>query len=328
MLYRLFLGLMILCLLWVGNIQAAPVVIKFSHVLDEDTPKGFLAETFKKEMEKRLPGEVKVEVYHRGELYNDSDVIAAVISNEVQLASPAISKFTPYTRKLEVFDLPFLFDDLKAAQTFQATEQGQALLLHMRNQGLLGLGYLHNGMKQLLSQRELKRPEDAVGMSFRVMPSDVLVAQFEVIGAKGLKAAFPKVPELMAEGRIQGHESSWSLIYSHKLYALQPYITSSNHGYIGNMVITSPKFWESLPDKVRKEAEKVLKMAITKANTMAYLKTANDRFKVINSEGVKVVAITKDERRRWIEVMRPVWQRFSDDIGSDVIDAAEAANQR
>lgn len=326
--YRYILGLVFLFLFSAGNTWAAPVVIKFAHLLEPDTPKGFLAETFKKEIEKRLPGEVEVEIYPRGELYNGSEVIGAVMNNDVQMASPALSKFTSYTRKLEIFDLPFLFEDLEAAQKFQASAYGKDLLVHMRSQGILGLGYLHNGMKQLLSDRPLRRPEDAVGMNFRVMPSDVLAAQFEAVGANSMKAAFPDLPRLMQEGSINGHESSWSLIYTHKLYELQPYITNSDHGYLGNMVVVSTKFWDTVSPEMRKEIQEALKLAITKANTLAYIKTANDHFKVFQNGNITMLALTESERRRWVDTMRPVWDRFAPEVGMDMINAAEASNRR
>ena len=163
--------------------QAEEIVIKFSHVVAENTPKGQMANKFKELVDERLGGKVKVEVYPNSQLFGDNKVLEAMQLGDVQLAAPSLSKFKRYTKKLQLFDLPFLFNDMAAVERFQQGPEGQKLLGSMQKKGLLGLGYLHNGMKQLSSSEPLRVPADAKNLKFRIMSSDVLAAQFEAVDA-------------------------------------------------------------------------------------------------------------------------------------------------
>ena len=176
---------------------AGPVEIKFSHVVAENTPKGLMAEKFKELVEERLPGKVKVSVYPNSQLFNDNKVLEAMLLGDVQMAAPSLSKFQSFTKKLQVFDLPFLFRDIDAVDRFQQSETGQELLGSLKKRGLVGLGYLHNGMKQLSSNEAIVTPGQISGKKFRIMTSDVLQAQFEQVDAIPLKKPFSEVFTLL-----------------------------------------------------------------------------------------------------------------------------------
>ncbi|MBV2204926.1 MAG: TRAP transporter substrate-binding protein DctP, partial [Pseudomonas sp.] len=162
---------------------AEPIVIKFAHVVADDTPKGKGALLFKQLVEQRLAGQVKVEVYANSSLVGDAEEMQALLDNRVQLLAPSLSKFEKYTRKLQVFDLPFLFDDEAAVKRFQNREKSRELLRSMAEHNIYGLAYWNNGLKQLSSTQALRVPEDAAGLAFRVQPSAVLEAQFAAVGA-------------------------------------------------------------------------------------------------------------------------------------------------
>ncbi|MCD6293182.1 MAG: DctP family TRAP transporter solute-binding subunit, partial [Deltaproteobacteria bacterium] len=193
---------------------ADPVVIKFSHVVAENTPKGQMANKFKELVEKRLPGKVEVEVFPNSQLFGDNKVLEAMLLGDVQLAAPSLSKFKKYTKSLQLYDLPFLFKDMDAVGRFQSGPYGQKMLMSLKSKGLIGLGYLHNGLKQLSSNSPLKVPADAKKKKFRIMSSDVLAAQFEAVGAMPLKKPFSEVFTLLQTKAIDGQENTWSNIYS------------------------------------------------------------------------------------------------------------------
>ncbi|MEO8248926.1 MAG: TRAP transporter substrate-binding protein DctP, partial [Burkholderiales bacterium] len=161
---------------------AAPIVIKYSHVVADQTPKGQAALKFKELAEKKLPGKVEVQVFPNSQLFGDGKEMEALVLGDVQIIAPSLSKFSKYTPKLQVFDLPFLFDDIEAVDRFQDSAKGQELLNTMTKKGIKGLGFLHNGMKELSANKMLKTPEDAKGLKFRIQSSDVLEAQFKAIG--------------------------------------------------------------------------------------------------------------------------------------------------
>jgi len=309
-----------------GAVSAEPIKIKFSHVVAENTPKGKMALKFKELAESRLPGKVEVEVYPNSQLFGDGKVLEAILLGDVQIAAPSLSKFNKYTKKLQVFDLPFLFKDMEAVEKYQQGPVGQKLLASMESKGLLGLGYLHNGLKQLSASRELRNPEDADGLKFRIQASDVLAAQFEAVGAVPLKKPFSEVFLLLQTKAIDGQENTWSNIYSKKFFEVQEHITASNHGLIDYLVVTSAEFWNDLPDDVRPVLDQAMKEAIAHGNMIAAEKASSDRKRIADSGVSKILTLSDAERVKWVEAMKPVWAKFADDIGQDLIDAAVASN--
>lgn len=307
--------------------SAAPVEIKFSHVVAENTPKGQMAIKFKELVDERLAGKVEVKVFPNSQLFGDNKVLEAMILGDVQMAAPSLSKFQKYTKKLQVFDLPFLFKDMEAVERFQNGPEGQKLLGSLQKKGLVGLGYLHNGLKQLSASAPLKVPADASGKKFRIMTSDVLQAQFEAVDAVPLKKPFSEVFTLLQTKAIDGQENTWSNIYSKKFFEVQPYITESNHGVLDYLVVTSAEFWMGLDDNLRTEIKAALNEAIAHGNQIAAEKAKADKQAIIESKRSEVVDLTDAERAQWVKAMKPVWKKFEGQIGADVISAAEASNK-
>ncbi|MCP4596477.1 TRAP transporter substrate-binding protein [Neptuniibacter sp.] len=305
---------------------AAPVEIKFSHVVAENTPKGQMAIKFKELVDERLAGKVEVKVFPNSQLFGDNKVLEAMLLGDVQMAAPSLSKFQKYTKKLQIFDLPFLFKDMAAVEKFQNSADGQKLLGSLQKKGLVGLGYLHNGMKQLSASNALKVPSDAAGKKFRIMTSDVLHAQFEAVDAVPLKKPFSEVFTLLQTKAIDGQENTWSNIYSKKFFEVQPFITESNHGVLDYLVVTSAEFWMGLDDGLKAEIKSALDEAIKHGNNIAAEKAESDKQKIIDSKRSEVLSLTDAERSQWVEAMKPVWKKFEDQIGADLIKAAEASN--
>jgi len=313
-------------MLAVSSAMAAPITIKFSHVVAENTPKGQMANKFRDLVAERLDGKVVVEVFPNSQLFGDNKVLEAMLLGDVQIAAPSLSKFSRYTKSLQLFDLPFLFKDMAAVEKFQKSEAGQNLLMSMEKKGLIGLGYIHNGLKQLSASKPLRVPEDAKGLKFRIQASDVLAAQFEALDAVPLKKPFSEVFTLLQTKAIDGQENTWSNIYSKKFFEVQDYITESNHGLIDYLIVTSTEFWNSIPDDLRGEVKKALDEAVEFGNQVAADKATSDRQKVIDSKRSELIALSDAERAQWVEAMKPVWKQFEKEIGKDLIDAAYASN--
>ncbi|MBO8087231.1 MAG: TRAP transporter substrate-binding protein [Marichromatium sp.] len=312
-----------------GTASAAddPIVIKFSHVVAENTPKGQMALKLQELVEERMGDRVVVEVYPNSQLFGDDKVLEAMQLGDVQLAAPALSKFGRYTKKLALFDLPFLFEDLDAVDRFQQSEAGQELLSSMEKKGLIGLGYLHSGLKQFSSNEPLRVPEDAAGMKFRIMSSEVLEAQFKAVDATPLKKPFSEVFTLLQTRAIDGQESPWSNTYTKKFFEVQPYITESNHGLLDYMVVTSAEFWNGLPDDLRAELKATIDEAVAYGNQVAREKDLDYRQKIVDSGRTEIITLTPEERAQWLQAMKPVWEEFEDEIGAELIDAAYASNR-
>ena len=305
-----------------------PILIKFSHVVADGTPKGQGALMFKQLVEERLGGKVKVEVYPNSSLYGDANELEALRNNEVQLLAPSLAKFDQYTKQLQVFDLPFLFDDLEAVNRFQKRAKGRQLLRSMEDHNIVGLAYWHNGMKQLSATRALHTPGDANGLSFRIQPSAVLEAQFAQVGASTQKLPFAEVFKALQSGQVQGAENPWSNIYSQKLHEVQPFISETNHGVLDYMLVSNSRFWYGIPHQVRVELEAIIDEVTYVVNKQAEAANQTDRQRIADSGKSQLITLTPEQRQAWRDAMRPVWEQFEGQIGSDVLKAAEAVNRK
>jgi C4-dicarboxylate-binding protein DctP len=302
------------------------MVIKFSHVTNADKhPKGIAASLLSKRVNEEMDGTACMEVFPNSTLYDDNKVLEAMLQGDVQMAAPSLSKFETFTKKYRLFDLPFLFDNIDAVDRFQNSEDGQTLLQAMKRKGLLGLAYWHNGMKQMSANRPLIVPEDAEGLKFRVQPSDVLVAQFEALGASPQKMAFSEVYGALQTGVIDGQENTWSNIYGKKFFEVQDGITETNHGIIDYMVVTNVDWLEGLDPEVREQFLTILDEVTTTRNNESAQVNQENKQAIIDAGGT-VRQLTPEQRAEWVAAMKPVWEEFKDDVGQENIDAAQKIN--
>ena len=304
-----------------------PIIVKFSHVVAENTPKGQGALKFKELAEAALPGKVEVQVFSNSQLFGDGKEMEALLLGDVQIIAPSLAKFDRYTKKLQIFDLPFMFDDMAALDRFQASPAGQELLDSMKSKGIKGLAYWHNGLKQMSSNKDtLVRPEDIKGLKFRIQSSDVLEAQFRQLGANPQKLAFSEVYQALQTGVVDGAENPWSNIYSQKFHEVQKTIAITNHGALDYMVITNSGWWDGLPEDVRAGLQKAMAGATAYANKLAAEINDRDQKLIAEAGKAKIQTLSKRDIAAWREAVRPVWSKFSDQIGEDLIAKARASN--
>ena len=310
-----------------ANCDDGELVIKFSHVTNTDKhPKGIAASLLEKRINEEMNGKACMEVFPNSTLYDDDKVLEALLNGDVHLAAPSLSKFEEYTKTYRVFDLPFLFKDIDAVDRFQNSETGQALKDSMARRGLQGLEFWHNGMKQLSANKPLLSPEDAKGLKFRVQASDVLVAQFEQLGANPQKMSFKEVYGGLQTKVIDGQENTWSNIYGKKFYEVQDGVTESNHGIIDYLVVTSVEWWDELDAEIKDQFASILKEVTQERNAASTAVNEENKQAIINA-GSEVRTLTDEQRAAWVEVLKPVWEKFQGDIGADIIEAAVASNE-
>lgn len=306
--------------------QDGEIKIRFSHVTNTDRhPKGIAASLLETRVNAEMDGKACLQVFPSSQLYNDDKVLEAMLAGNVELAAPSLSKFEKFTRKFRVFDLPFLFDDIHAVDRFQNSADGRRLKATMKRRGLLGLAFWHNGMKQISAKKPLITPADAAGLKFRVQPSDVLVEQMKALKANPQKMAFSEVYGALQTGVVDGQENTWSNIYGQKFFEVQDGITESNHGIIDYLVVVSTKWWDGLPDDVRSQFKTILDEVTATRNAESTKVNEQAKMAIIKAGGV-VRTLTADQRKQWVDAMKPVWARFKDDIGADLLSAAQASN--
>jgi C4-dicarboxylate-binding protein DctP len=299
----------------------APIVIKFSHVVAPNTPKGKGAEKFKELAEKYTSGKVKVEVYPNSTLYKDKEELEALQLGAVQMLAPSNSKFGPMGIKdFEVFDLPFLLPNLASLRKVTEGPIGQKMLKLLDAKGMVGLGYWDNGFKQMTANKPLRVPADYKGLKFRIQSSKVLEAQFRLLGATPQVMAFSEVYQALQTGVVDGQENTPSNIYTQKMHEVQKYTTLTNHGYIGYVVVTNKKFWEGLPADVRGNLEKAMKESTAYANKISASENEDALAEIKKSGKTEILIPTAAEMAAMQKAMDPLYEDMGKRVGKQLID--------
>ena len=314
-----------------GNVLMAAcddgeMVIKLSHVTNTDKhPKGIAASLLQQRVNDEMNGKACMEVYPNSTLYNDNQVLEAMLQGDVQMAAPSLSKFEQFTKVFRIFDLPFMFKNINAVDEFQNSETGQAMKESMTRRGLLGLAFWHNGMKQMSANKPLEMPTDANGLKFRVQNSEVLKAQMAALGGSPQPMAFSEVYGALQTGVVDGQENTWSNIYGKKFFEVQDGVTETNHGIIDYMLVTSTDWWDSLDAGMRDQLSKIVDEVTEARNSESTAVNESAKQEIISSGGV-VRQLTSAQRDAWGAAMMPVWDQFKDDVGEENIAAAQAIN--
>lgn len=321
--------LALLCLLFVvgGNAWAqSPIVIKFSHVVAKDTPKGKAAEKFKELAEAATKGRVKIEVYANSTLYKDKEELEALQLGAVQILAPSMAKFGPLgVKEFELFDFPYLFTDQQSLERVTNGPVGREMLKRLESKGLIGLSFWDNGFKIMSSNRSMHSPTDLKGLKLRIQASKVLDEQMRVLGANPQVMAFSEVYQALQTGVVDGLENVPSNLYTQKMHEVQKHMTVTNHGYIGYAVVVNKKFWEKLPADVRSQLDGAMKEATEYANKIAQQENEAALDAIRKSGKVTVYLPTDAEKAEWRKVMLPVHKTMEERIGKDLIAAASKA---
>ena len=320
--YKLLLLTVAIITLAVAPAFAKPLVIKFSHVVAVDTPKGQAAEKFKALVEKASNGEIIVKVYPNSSLFNDKDIMTPLMVNAVQLAAPSFSKFTKFAPQLQLVDLPFLFNDVDHLHKVLTGPVGQKMLDAVGKKGLVGLSFWDNGFKQLSANKPLLTPADAKGLKFRIMSSKVLEAQFKAVDANPQVLPFSEVYSALQQGVVDAAENPLSNFYTKKFFEVQKDLTLSNHGYLGYLVVTNKIFWKKLDAKQQKIIKDALAEAAVYGNKLALEMAESYLTKVKAAGTTKVHTLNAAQRKAWTDAMVPIYSEFYDAIGKDLIDGA------
>ena len=299
----------------------APIIIKFSHVVAPNTPKGKGAEKFKELAEKYTEGKVKVEVYHNSTLYKDKEELEAMQLGAVQMLAPSNSKFGPIgIRDFEVFDLPFLLPNLAALRKVTEGPIGQKMLKQLDSKGMVGLAYWDNGFKQMSANKPLRVPADYKGLKFRIQSSKVLEAQFRALGAIPQVTAFSEVYQALQTGVVDGQENTPSNMYTQKMDEVQKYTTLTNHGYIGYVVVVNKKFWDGLPSDVRGQLEQAMKEATVFANTTSAQENDEALDAMRKNGKTQFISLTPAELAQMQSAMEPLYQDMAGRVGKQLIE--------
>ncbi|MDX8120684.1 TRAP transporter substrate-binding protein [Janthinobacterium sp. TB1-E2] len=300
----------------------APIVIKFSHVVATDTPKGQAAERFKQLAEKATNGKVKIELYPNSQLYKDKEELEALQLGAVQMLAPSLAKFGPLgVKEFEAFDLPYIFPTKTALYNVTEGEIGKSLLKKLEPKGITGLAYWDNGFKVMSANKPLHMPADFKGLKMRIQSSKVLDAQMRALGANPQVLAFSEVYQALQTGVVDGTENPPSNMYTQKMHEVQKHVTVSNHGYLGYAVIVNKKFWDGLPPDIRGQLEKAMREATTFEKAIAQRDNDQALDAIKKAGKTQIYTLTVQEQAEWRKALAPVQKAMEARIGKDLISA-------
>jgi C4-dicarboxylate-binding protein DctP len=297
-----------------------PIVVKFSHVVAVDTPKGKAAEYFKKLAEERTKGRVKVEVYPNSALFKDGEEMEALQLGSVQILAPSLAKFGPLgAREFEVFDLPYMFDDYDELHKVTQGPLGAALLEKLESKGIVGLAYWDNGFKLMSANKPIRVPADYKGLKMRIQSSKVLGDEMKALGAIPQVMAFSEVYQALQTGVVDGTENPPSNFYTQRMHEVQKYAALTEHGYLGYAVIVNKKFWDGLPADIRTTLEGAMKETTKYANDIAR-KENDDALEAVRKSGkTEIIQLTPEQKAQMKQALLPVHKQNESRIGKDTI---------
>jgi C4-dicarboxylate-binding protein DctP len=302
--------------------SAEPILIRFSHVVSESSPKGIGAKRFKELVEQRLAGKVRVEIYAGASRYDDDRAILALLLGELEMAAPSLSKFRPVSKSLQIFDIPFLFQDLAHLKRFQESASGKQVLKSMAGRGISGLAYWDNGPRVIATARPARVPIDLKGAVFRIEPSDVTAAQYRLLDVVPLAMPFSRARDAAITGLVNGQENAWSNIASKRLQDHLPHLIELDHTFLSYMLVTRTSFWNDLPGDVRRELENIVAEVTAEVNSLALEKNAAARAAVAASGRAQIIKPSSEQKSAWQAAFAPVREEFADIIGRSLIEEA------
>jgi C4-dicarboxylate-binding protein DctP len=310
------------CAVSLGAYAQQPIVIKFSHVVAADTPKGKAAEMFAKKAAELTGGKVKVEVYANSTLYKDKEEMEALQLGAVQMLAPSLAKFGPLgVKEFEVFDLPFIFNGYDDLHKVTTGAVGKQLLAKLEPKGIRGLAFWDNGFKSFSANSPIKTPADLKGKKMRIQSSKVLEEQMRSVGSMPQVMAFSEVYQALQTGVVDGTENPISNLYTQKMHEVQKHLTLTDHGYLGYAVIVNKKFWDGLPADIRKQLDDAMEQSTRYANQIAKVENDSSLDAVKKSGKTTVYVPTKEERLAFKKAMVPVHQKMESRVGKETIQA-------
>jgi len=319
---------LVLGLAFLSNVEpvfSAPIEIKFPHIYPECAPVGRGANLFKVLAENRLKDKVKVNVYPDRQFGNTIKIMKALQSGTIQIAALPLYRLAGVSEKFKVFELPFLFEDEGAVSRFQTSSVNKILLDAAKKQGYKGLAFWHSGMKQLMAKKPLLVPADAKGLKFAVskaMISEVAKLKYKAVGVVPLQMGSRNIYQALQKGIADGLEGSWQWLFYGKFYELQKFISVTNHSYAGFLLTANTRFWKSLSSDIRNQLQAIIAEVTTEVNRLAVEDSFN-AIQAIKKLGiVQIKTLSSEERNKWLEHMKPVWNKLESSIGTEIVQAA------
>ncbi|MFC5589455.1 DctP family TRAP transporter solute-binding subunit [Sporosarcina soli] len=302
--------------------------IRIAHLVPEEQSSHLAALTFKEKLEKESNGRLKVEIYPNGALFgSDREAIEAVQLGNLEMTIPAVAPLASFNKKFMVFDLPFIFNDHEAAYKALDGELGESLLEDLQKNSLKGLVFAENGFRHMSNHKgAITSPDDLKGMKFRTLENPVHTDTFKSFGANASPFAFGELYTALQQGTYDAMEAPISLYYTNKFYEVQEYLTLTGHVYAATILLMNNDFYNQLPEDLQALVTEASEEYRTEQREIAQGQDV-EFLEKLKENGMKVNEITPEQKDAFREAAKVVYDKFTAEIGEDLVEQAKAANQ-
>lgn len=296
----------------------AQVTAKFAVTLPEKSHQGQGVAKFVELVDSKSKGQIKIKPFYSGALGNDVQVTSALQGGTIEFTVPQTTTLTGMVKEYEILDFPFLFDTEQDAEKILDGAVGQKLLETLPAKGLIGLAYWENGFFNATnSKRPIEKVEDFQGLKFRAIQAKISQETVKALGANPVPLAIPELYTALETRTVDGQGTPTAVIAALKLHEVQKYLSLTKHSYGAFIPLVSKKFW----DKLSPADQKILRDAAIEARS--YQRSvardqASSAQKRMAAAGLIVNEVTPAERARMREAVKPVWEMFSKEVGSDI----------
>ncbi|KAA0259447.1 DctP family TRAP transporter solute-binding subunit [Deferribacter autotrophicus] len=313
----LIISLFFLC----NGIAWSQLVLKISHVVKNNSPKGKAVIYFKKIVEKESKGAIKVEIYPEGILFDDREALGALKNGLIQFAVPSFSKFADIVPEFQIYDIPYLFKNIQHVHRSYFGKIGNLLKSKSYEKGYKLLAMWDNGFKVITNnKRKIKYPQDLKGLKIRTQGSKVINKSLEIVGAVPVSKPFKVVVDLLKAGLIDGQQNTYNNIYTQQFFKYQKYLTITNNGFLGYVFISSVKFWENLDIKSKEIILNALEKATIYEYELAEEINYEDYYRIIIHSNIEIIPLNDREKKIWEDFYYEHYNVFYEFIDKKIVD--------
>ncbi len=276
-------------------------------------------EAFKKSVEEKSAGKIKVALHPGGVLGSDQATVSAIQGGTIEMASMNSSIFNSLAKEFAIYDFPFMFANFKEADAVVDGPFGKKLHAKLEEKGVIGLTYFELGFRNMSnSKRPINSVADFAGLKIRVIPNPINVAWVKALDANPTPLPFPEVYAGLETKAIDGQENPVTVINANKFYEVQKYMTITNHQYNPQSVVFSKKVWDTLSTA----EQKIIRDAAIDATT-AQRKAARDQvagaIENVKKNGMLVNELPAAEVAKMSAKMGPVITQFAANVGAETV---------
>jgi tripartite ATP-independent transporter DctP family solute receptor len=295
--------------------------LKVAHTLAIDHPyqKGLIK--FGELIKEKTNGKYTVEVFPAAQLGSEREAIEGVQMGTIDLTLVSTAPLAGFSDAFLVNDLPFIFSSREHAYKVLDGEIGTEMFNQLEGTGLKGLAYFENGFRDVTnSKRAIVNPEDMKGLKIRTMENQIHMDSFKVLGADPTPMAFGELFTALQQKTVDAQENPLAIISTSKFFEVQEHLALTGHFYAPAPLLISQALWDELSDEEKSIFQECANEARDYERQVIF-DMNNTLLQELKDYGMQV---TEPDKEVWKKAMKPVYEKWQDKIGKDLIEKVQA----